>query len=94
MQQKYKTLEDTADNILGCLKKKYSSRYFYQRLTQSESGSFYLIIRKKRGRLTEVEKSNLISNVEEIFMSLYCFYSRKHEFVLPKYFPYVKFFSN
>ena len=51
-------LEDIADNILGWLKEKYSPKYFYQRLTQSKSGSFYLIIMKKRGRLTQTEKTN------------------------------------
>ena len=45
-------LEEMADNILGSLKEKYCPRYFYQLLTQLKSGSFYLIIRKKRGRLT------------------------------------------
>ena len=82
MQQKNNILENIADNILGCLKEKCSPRYFYQQLTQSKSGSFYLIIRKKRGRLTQVEKNNLISNVEEIITSVYSFYSRRHEFVL------------
>ena len=33
MQQKNKILEDIIDNILGCLKEKYSPRYFYQPLT-------------------------------------------------------------
>ena len=41
-------LEEIADNILGSLKEKYSPRYFYQLLTQLKSGSFYLIIRKKK----------------------------------------------
>lgn len=45
-------LEEMADKILGSLKEKYCPRYFYQLLTQLKSGSFYLIIRKKRGRLT------------------------------------------
>ena len=53
IQQKYKT-----DSILGSLIEKYSHRYFYQWLTQSKSGSFYFIIRNKRGRLIYIEKPN------------------------------------
>ena len=49
MQQKNKVLEDISDIILGRLKEKYSPKYFYQRFTQSKSGSSYLIIRKKEG---------------------------------------------
>lgn len=67
-------LEDIADNILDRLKEKYSPRYFYQRSTKSKSGSFYLIIRKKK-RDVQIEKTNLISNVEEIITSAYSFYS-------------------
>ena len=58
LNQINRILEDIADNILGWLKEKYSSRYSYQRLTQSKSGSFYLKIMKKRGRLTQIEKTN------------------------------------
>ena len=56
MQQKHKTLKNIADSILGSLKEKY--RYFYQWLSQSKSGSFYFIIKNKRGRLIYIEKSN------------------------------------
>lgn len=84
MQQKNKVLEDISDIILGRLKEKYSPKYFYQRFTQSKSGSSYLIIRTKRGRLTEIDKAKLISNIKEIIPSVYSFYFKRHEFVLHK----------
>ena len=81
MQQKNKVLEDISDICLGSLKEKYSPKYFYQWFTQSKSGSSYSIIRKKRGRLTEIEKANLISNIKEIIPFVYSFYFERHEFV-------------
>ena len=84
VQEKNKVLEDISDIILGRLKEKYSPKYFYQRFTQSKSGSSYLIIRKKRGRLTEIDKAKLISNIKDIIPSVYSFYFKRHEFVLHK----------
>ena len=94
MQQKHKTLKNIADSILGSLKEKYSHRYFYQWLSQSKSGSFYFMIRNKRGRLIYIEKSNQISNVEEIITSVYSFYLKRYESVLREYFLCAKLFKH
>ena len=63
VKTKNQVLDEIADNISGKTKEFYSPRYYYQRVSQSKSGSFYVILRKKRGRLTQIEKSNLIENI-------------------------------
>ena len=72
------------------MRERYSGRYYFQRVTQSKSGSFYLILRKKTGRLTQIEKINLIENVDEINQNIYNFYSLHHDFIFQGYFPFVK----
>ena len=45
--KKNKILAEITDNILGVMRKKYSPKYFFQRITQAKAGPFYLLIRKK-----------------------------------------------
>ena len=78
--QKSKILDEITDNIAGKIKDNYSPRYYTQRVTQSKSRSFYLVLRKKQGRLTQVEKGNLNENVQEFVENIYKFYSRRCDF--------------
>ena len=42
------------------MREKYSPRFYFQSVAQSKSGSFYLVLRKKRDCLTQIEKGNFI----------------------------------
>ena len=90
MERKEKVLDEIPNNISGFIKEKCSPRYYFQRVTQSKSGSFYLVLRKKKGHLTQTEKANLIENVEEVDQSVYRFYSRRNGFILTDYIPFVR----
>ena len=85
MQQKNKILEDIIYFRLS--ERKIFAQVF---LPAPDSDSFYLIKRKKRGRITQVEKNNLISNVKEIIIFVNNFCSKRYEFFLREYFPFVK----
>ena len=67
-----------------------NTRYYFQRVTQSKSELFFLILWKKQGHLTQVEKGNLFENLEEIVQNVYDFYSRRNYFALREYFPLMK----
>ena len=48
MRDKQLILEEVADNLFGKLKENYFPRYYTIKVTQSKSGSFYIVVRKKR----------------------------------------------
>ena len=90
MERKEKVLDEISNNISRFIKEKYSPRYYFQRVTQSKSGSFLFGLKKKKGHLTQTEKANLIENVEEIDPSVYRFYSRRNGFILTDYIPFAR----
>lgn len=68
-------------------KKNFPEQLFNTNITESKVGSYYLMIRKKRGKVVGEIGKEMFDKIEDICNCIYNDYSQRHDFILRNYFP-------
>ena len=92
--QREQILEEMSNDLLDNIKKHFPEEFY---IIESKGGSFYLMIRKKRGKIVSENRKKMFDKIEDICNCIYNDYSQRQDFILRNYFRYfrlLKHYSN
>lgn len=62
--QREQILEEMSNDLLDNIKKHFPEEFY---ITESKGGSFYLMIRKKRGKVVSENRKKMFDKIEDIY---------------------------
>ena len=85
-RERESVLEDVCDRIVDVIYETFTKKYYSIRISQAKNGNIFLIVRKKRRRLIDDEKTCLRKKIKEIISFVYGWFCNKSEYLCDYYF--------